>query len=457
MKRHIALPALLAIGALGCAPKSELDVEFDMIRVSSDIRSLRPLAISRGEGLGRNEMKDLVKRLRSCRAARQITTINRYVHSTQRDPDKLAKDLKDEIGRWNEAKTTNAVLAIKVIKDDEKVNLQDVDLVSFAEPIDHEWQPAYGYDYTERFGFSGNETFAPKLNTTTYGITLRRTRYDMKIQYLIYNTKTQKIMVLDTVDGRAAINNYSQAPAMTAGNIKSALTASLVDRLVNKLCPVPRKKSERQLVALEDPKDKDYTVNEGIELADDNKWDQAASKWRTALAKDKESPYIANNLGVYAERNGNLEEAARYYLQAEKGKNSPRIPSGYYEDVLNEFAIAYKFRDSEARIHAVMGTNSAYVLGGQAKKLKVGATYPVYRVKHIRSPGKAADGLEYTEVGMVEIEKIEKGAIPLAKVRIKESISPLEIEIGDLLYTKPVETPSAPKGPPAKTSTPAKS
>lgn len=437
MRRSQWLLVLMLTGA--CSPKTELEVEFDEIKVPADyFRGLTGFAVTKSEGMSSLEMRYFLEQLRSCKALSNIHVTDNYVNANDKNPKKFADELEREIGNWKDVKPGEGVISLKVIKDEQRNSTGEVSLVTFKDQLDHDFYATYGYNYSNRFGFPGQEELAPKTKTETVGAALRKNRFDIKIQYLVYNRQKKKIAGTETISARAGVNVYSPEPVMRPDQIHEVLMQSVLERIVGKLCPKVSKKTKRQLMAAEKPKGPDLVVSEGIELADDDQWDKAAEKWRSLLGKDKTNPYASHDLGVYAERNGEIGEAAGHYQRAKQGKKNPRIPNGYYEDLLSQYVVDYKFKEAEPRIFALSSGNWAYVVGGQTKMLHVGTKYPVYRIRQLRNMGQPADGLEYTEVGVVEVHRVEKGSNPLAQVRIVEFIFPLQMDVGDTLLMKPL-------------------
>ena len=70
----------------------------------------------------------------------------------------------------------------------------------------------------------------------------------------------------------------------------------------------------------------DSDINQGVTLAREGLWDEAAAVWRSVLAKDPEHPVANYNLGISLERKGgreNLEQARDLYSKAIRVGNHP--------------------------------------------------------------------------------------------------------------------------------------
>ena len=170
---------------------------------------------------------------------------------------------------------------------------------------------------------------------------------------------------------------------------------------------------------------------EAMEAVKTGRFERAEKSLKTALQMDTKNALLYHDLGVLEERSGRPLEAASYFRAAQGKRLFQNIDGDEYTNILKN-----QFRDFEANqfqstAYSVIGGYWAMFNRGQSADIKVGAVYPVYRLRQVYNNKFNVVGPQLSEVGEVSIVAVKSGYLV---GKINRFMLPDGINVGDFLW-----------------------
>jgi len=423
-----------AINLSHCASGEKEEIEFDLYRSPmASYKEMTAIGVTNIDGLTQASTDYLTNKIKRCGQFSTTKQLDTKFSLKENDVKKLGKSIGSQMDGFKDARSVHGALIVKVIRNKGSITKQNRKLVLLKEKSEYQWFPSFGNWPYKSYGFTGSSEVAPVTKAVIRDVGSSTRRYDISIKFALYNKVIKKVVYQDTYSARSSVTNYSGQSNDIGRKLRQSMTQGILDRIVMKICPKV-KKVERNLYARGTDDKIDTMIQAGIELAEDGRWQPAATKWRNAILEDKSNALAHHNLGVFYEKHGDIPKAAEYFDKAE-GKNYWKIiEKNRYETTIDEFVPRIEMDKLQPRIITVSGGKWLTIIGGPSKKFKKGKTYPLFRsVRHSPKPKFVAEGIDLVEVGRIKVVK-RNGSVVLA--RIKEFIEDERVEIGDVVLLK---------------------
>jgi hypothetical protein len=171
-------------------------------------------------------------------------------------------------------------------------------------------------------------------------------------------------------------------------------------------------------------------VNEGVDLAKDNRWNLAITKWTNVTLKDPRHAYALHNLAVAQERQGEFFKAWENYRLAQQGPLSKILPDKVFDELKKTYLPHTDLSGLYPQIAYLTGGNWVY-LHATDLKLDEGRNYSVYRIEPLIPPDTSRTGGQMLrEVGVLRV----MGSSDLyLTARIREYLAESPLKPGDFL------------------------
>jgi hypothetical protein len=240
-----------------------------------------------------------------------------------------------------------------------------------------------------------------------------------------------KIIHDRVVANNSTLLNYSRKPTLKKPKFTELAKRAVMDEIMFYACPA-KEQVTRRLYYVKDPNAEGEQINEGVNLADENRWSLAATKWTNVLLKDKKNLIAHHNLGVHYERSGEIFQAMNHFKQARSGKSGTLM-----DNVIEEIRTKYQSRVDGSAIYPqvsfVTGGNWAYVRS-DAMAMTEGQTHSLYRFEPVVNPETSRTmGLLIREVGLLKVAATAPQYYP---GRIKEFLIDYPVKPGDFVITE---------------------
>lgn len=391
------------------------------------------LGVAKPQGSAERFHGQIVDEIRRCGQFQKVNKLNRVFKIPEGDKDAVAKSVKADVEKFQDSRYVHGVMVTNT--KDKKIDkkTEAVTLVMLKDRLDHRWVDSHGTAATPGHGLYGIEEVSPMTVASTQRVVLKTTTIKVGLRYLLLNRELNQVILDKQTFVSGSVASYTQKPLLNANNLEAKLDQSLARRVVRAACPKLTAVT-RKLYAENSDTKADELVVQGIELAGDERWEDAANMWRKAVLIDRKHGYAYHNLGVYYERAGNLPSAMEEYQKEKRSRLKGPNPA-QYDASLKIVRPLFNHSQIEPRIYTVSGANWVTIQTetkqGASARLKAGREYPVYRSR--RQAGDKLgefNGTNLIEVGRVSIVKAEP---PFMLARVTQYLQEYGIEAGDFI------------------------
>jgi len=432
---HLLQRVVVATLLSSCATHITESVEYPVTRYPiDDFAKLDFLGIPKIGVLQKDYSDFLMDRLKGCRQYTRVSPLNTTIKLATGEPEVVKEDLKKSLAKIQDTRYVHGILVVDLIKNLLRREVAPTRVVNVIDHADYDWFDSFGiasYPQNELFG---GEEIAPKRSFEIREGSATTLKFSLGLRYLLFNKEAGKIVFDRTSVMEAWLTNYSQNPVFDRKELQFYLMRQMMLRIERHSCP-KLGKVKRNLYAEKSDRPADRLVIEGINLAEDGKWDRASDQWRKAILMDRKNVFAHHNLGIFYERNGNLPAAIEEFYKARsdaRPKGGPKLDA--YEQALDFLRPAIDPESIEPRVYSLGPVGWVSILGGDADSLKMDRLHAVYRVRNKVTPNEAPEGLEWTEVGKV---KLVKRSGPFLLGRIVQHRQGFAIDVGDVLIAIP--------------------
>jgi tetratricopeptide (TPR) repeat protein len=389
------------------------------------------LGISKPANINQANYDRVVNLVQKCSQYQKVNRLNKTFEIGQLNRDSTLKRLKGDVAAHQDARYVHGVLVIEQLSNETKQTQDSIKIVGLREGVDHQWFQSFGYTARPLSSLFGSDEIAPKVSFITKNIPIRKFEKTLVWRFVLYN-KTKDALIIDRrVKMSVALDSYSSKPKITDKVIEAALGKEMMEHIAGFVCPKIAQ-ADRTLLANSSDHKADQLVDNGIDLAGDNRWEAAANQWKKAVLIDKRNAWAYHNLGIYYEKYGNIPAAMEEFSKAKKSGISEYQPK-LYDQAINIYRPKITLPTNDMRVYGVGNAHWLLLHGGEQTNFKIGQEYPVYRIQRIgEGPEYNFYGIRLVEVGKVQLVKQEA---PFILARITQFLEPYGIQAGDSLGT----------------------
>ena len=282
------------------------------------------------------------------------------------------------------------------------------------------WYSNYGIPTVPFRGYSSQLEMAPKQKLGRKSIYIRYTDYEYKLDYALYNRVTGKVAIEGSVSTQSTFSVFSGKPPVKRKEIQKMVLTGLKNQVVAQLCS--ETKFIEQIYTAPSGSPAANLVNEGVNLAKQNRWKLAATKWENAVSKDSKNSVAHHNLGVYYEFNGSPTKALPHYKKSRKGKLTKLILKPRYQDFINKYQLP-NVKGMLPQISFITAGNWVYIYKND-NKLSINKKYSVFRLELNRNQEQTIIGTHLREVGSVKLV-MDQGQFAVGRIKLTVAEYPL--------------------------------
>lgn len=370
---------------------------------------------------------EIFETLKSCRPFNKVEKLSTKIDISKAKSSELKEVISKSIGKNLEARQLHSILALSTTVKKTKKKLEKSTIFRFSDKKELLWNDSYGIPRSPLFGLSKSYELAPRRKIKRKSTFIRSTDFIYKSKYALFNQITGKLIRSGIISTNSTLSVFSRKSSVNPKDTLNAVLSSFNLRLKDSICANPSFKNHIY------PSNKDGTTgaltNEGYELAKENKWDLAASKWKSALIKSPSDSIANHNIGIYYEMIGEPEKAYKHYIVKSKGKTSIELEDKRYDKYLESYITPNLQAPILPQIAFISSGNWVYI---RAEKYRLkNKVYPIYRLEMNRSEvDQTVIGIHIREIGSIHIKKkTEKYYVG----RIRDMIVDYPILPGDYL------------------------
>ena len=419
----------LALFFSGCT-STHTSISFTKSRVPlDDYREVGSIGVAKARGLPPRDNDYLFQKIKKCPLFRKSGVINEFIEPKYSEPAKLAASMDAEVTNYREAAAYTGILALSVLKNERKTASEIEQIVQVKDSGEHQWIADHPLAMGTDFGLSGNRLIGPKLSSKAEQINQKSHTFNIEIAYVLYNAVLKKVVKTDTLVTEVSLHHFSTKPALSADRIRDLVVRGMLDQIAWMACGVDGEVSRDLYI---EAAGKSATQQrEGLDSVKGERWEKAEKSFKNAQQADTKNALTYHDLGVLEERAGQPLQAANYYRKAQGKRLADTIQTDEYSRLTSG---QFKGFDSDLfqnSIYSVVGGYWALFNRGTTAGIKPGATYPVYRLRHVYDKSYNVIGPALTEVGEVSIVAI-KGSFVVGK--INRFVLPDGVASGDFVW-----------------------
>ncbi|SMF77914.1 hypothetical protein [Pseudobacteriovorax antillogorgiicola] len=376
---------------------------------------LKKLGVVMDEDFAPEFSKKLFESLKQCRNFSEVDDIKTTINMSKANSKELKELFEKTIEKDAKARTSNGILALDLSVKRVKKRLEKSTAFRFLDRKNQDWFVNYGIPAKPELGYSNQFEMAPKRKIGRKSIYIRYADYEYKIRYALYNRVTGKVAVEGIADTASTLSVFSAKPAVARKDVQDVIIASLRNRIIDKVCE--RQQYKEFLYYFPSNTPAGLLINEGVDLAKQNRWKLAATKWENALAKESKNAVAHHNLGVYYEYIGDPIQAYPHYRREGRGKWASIVLQPRLERFLDEYQTPDFKKSFLPQIAFISAGNWVYIYANN-NKLGINKKYPIFRVEMNRSETEqAVVGTHLREVGSIRVIR-EKNGFYVGRVRL---------------------------------------
>ncbi|MFY7928764.1 MAG: hypothetical protein ACOVS5_07820, partial [Oligoflexus sp.] len=346
------------------------------------------------------ELRDQILRsLRECSTFTEVTAMDKPVRVSGSNP----KDYFDAlIKRSPQAQTSQGIMSVQIEDNTQNSQLDKSQALVFADQPTSDWYPSYGVPILGTIGFPSLPEMAPQWKMKKRDTYVRSERSQFIVRFALYNRVSGKMVHDRLISNQSLLQNYSRKPTLKKAKFQKIVERSVIDEVMFFACPA-KDLVKRKLYYMAEPDALGLMSNEGVELAEDDRWPLAATKWNNVLLKDAKHAIAHHNLGVYFERQGDVFKAIEHFKSARQGPLSRLLPDRIYEELRSRYLPKLDGASFYPQVAFVTGGNWVYIQSPDAE-MQEKRNYSLYRIEPIINPDSSrTTGLAIREVGVVRV------------------------------------------------------
>ena len=384
----------------GCTTKM-LQVKIEGFQSPRDsFKEMSSLAILLDPEFDASFDKNFMNEFASCTNFKSHKKLENFIELGEKKDEELKKSFAELIKKDDNVRSYTGILVLDLVKNKMNNSMEKSTAYSYRDLPELSLKKNFGIPKSEDYGYSTGFELAPARKIARKPVFIRKTAYDYKIRYLLYNRVTDSVAVLREEAVKSSFSNYSRKPSLSKADVRESIFSGVRKRIRNKVCG-RTKPIDAEIYRSPQSRPVDELVNKGFELALEGRWKLAATQWENALAKDKKHGLAHHNLAVYYEYAGTPEKAYLHYRREHLGPFKEVIKKPgvlrYFDDYLYPSFTAPKL----AQISFITGGHWIYTTT-RGQKLKIGKTYSVYRIEMNRTETEGeVEGTHVREVGKV--------------------------------------------------------
>ncbi|WP_141734821.1 hypothetical protein [Oligoflexus tunisiensis] len=418
----------IVLGLTACS-KDLVEVQYpQMISPVEAYTELTKLAVGIDPKLDPALRDEVMKSLKACPLFTEVAAMDKPVRVGGTNP----KDYFDAlIKRSQQAQLSQGIMSIQIEDNSESSQLEKSQAFVLADQAAQDWYPSFGVPAVGTLGFPKRPEVAPKMSLRKRDTYVRAEKLQFIVRFVMYNRVAGKIVHDRIVTNSSTLLNYSRKPTLKKPKFTELVQRSVMDEIMFHACPA-KEQVTRRLYYVKNPNAEGEQINEGVDLADDDRWSLAATKWSNVLLKDKRNNVAHHNLGVHYERSGDIFQAMEHFRYARYGRVGKKL-----DNVIEEIRNQYQPRLDGAAIYPqvtfVTGGNWAFVRSDDME-MADGQTYSLYRFEPVVNPENSRTmGLSIREVGLFKVSAPSAQYYP---GRIKEFLIDYPVKPGDFVIVE---------------------
>ncbi|HYX38755.1 MAG TPA: hypothetical protein VE954_37090 [Oligoflexus sp.] len=416
------------LGLTACS-KDLLEVQYpQMISPAEAYTELTKLAVGIDGKMDPVLREEVMKGLKACPLFAEVAAMDKPVRVSGSNP----KDYFDAlIKRSQQAQLSQGIMSIQIEDNSESSQLEKSQAFVLADQAANDWYPSFGVPTVGSLGFPKRPEVAPKWTLRKRDTYVRAEKMQYIVRFVMYNRVAGKIVHDRIVSNTSTLLNYSRKPTLKKPKFTELVQRSVMDEIMFYACPA-KDQVTRKLYYVKNPTPDGEQINEGVDLAEDNRWSLAATKWTNVLLKDKKNIIAHHNLGVHYERSGEIFQAMDHFKQARLGK-AGKLMDNVIEEIRNQYQPRVDGAAVYPQVTFVTGGNWAFVRSDDMEMVD-GQTYSLYRFEPVvNSETSRTTGLSIREVGLFKVASPSTQYYP---GRIKEFLIDYPVKPGDFVIVE---------------------
>ncbi len=411
----------------GCS-KDFLEVQYpQMLSPSENFAELKKLAVALDPKLSESTRSLVAKTLQECSLySGGVQIMDKPARVSGPNP----KDYIDAlIKRTPSIQEAHGILTIQVEEGAALSQLDKNQAVVIQDLKELSWYPSYGVPSTTTLGFPQRPEVAPQWKSKKREALVRTEKLQYIIRLVLYNRVSGKVIEDRVINSQSVLANYSRKSSLKSERFVSMVERSVLDEALFYSCPA-RTQVKRRLFYMKNADALGQMVNEGVDLAKENRWNLAMTKWTNVTLKDPKQAFALHNLAVAQERQGEFFKAWDNFRLAQQGPLSKILPEKVFDELKAAYMPQVEIAGLFPQVAFVTGGNWVYLHASDAK-LDEGRNYSVYRIEPLIPPDTSRTGGQLVrEVGVIRVVGSGDLYIP---ARIREYLADAPIKPGDFL------------------------
>ncbi len=408
----------------GACSRDFVEVTYpQMISPSENYTELKKLAIGIDPKMN-PELKALVTQtLKKCSLFGEVVTMDKPVRVSGSNP----KDYFDAlIKRSDLAQASQGILSLQYEDASQSDQLEKGQAILVEDQEDEDWYPAVGMPIAGSLGFQPQPEIAPVVKLKRRDVFIRTDKSQYILRLVLYNRVSGKIVHDRVIVNQSSLHNYSRKPSIQKERFAKIVERTVVEEALFHICPT-KASVARKIYNTHKKDPAGRQIDEGVSLAQEDRWNLAATKWSNVLIKDPKNSFAHHNLGVHLEKQGEFFKALEQFRLA---KLNPPFGDNVYDSIQAQYLPKVEGTAFYPQIAFVTGGSWAYVRS-DGKILPEIKRISLYRLENIVNPENSrVTGLALREVGLI---RTWAGKGPYFPARIREFLLEYPVKTGDLL------------------------
>lgn len=435
MQQFFKITHLVSYGLILLSSSCASDiVEVEYAQMISPIEAygeLKKLAVGIDPKIDGELKNQILSSLKSCPVFSEIAVMDKPVRVSGSNP----KDYFDALIKRSEtAQTAQGVLSLQLEDNTQVEQMEKSQAIQIDDQSQEDWYPSFGVPNMGTYGFPTSPEVAPLSRVKRREAFIRIDKSQYILRMVLYNRVTSKIVHDRLFNVQASLHNYSRKPSVKKDKFLKLVEQSVVNEAMFHVCP-SKAKLKRQLVYAKKGDAVSKEINEGVDLASENRWGLAATKWNNALIKEPKNAFAHHNLAIHLEKQGEFFKALTHFKAAQpkspkEASTIKNFPEPVYPQIQEQYLPRFDSSQVYPQIAFVTGGSWAYVRS-DGKPLPVQKRASLYRMETIVNPDSSrVTGIALREVGVI---RTLASTGPYFPARIKEFLLEYPVKAGDLL------------------------
>lgn len=398
LSKKIFLSLALGFGLSTCA-KTSVEVSYpQLLGPAEAYAELKKLAVGIDPYLAPDLREALLTSLKNCPSFQEIVVLEKPVKVSGTNP----KDYLEAFIKTSEiAQSAQGILSLQIEVNTQSASSEKAQVWVIDDKPTFTWSGPISTPFLASLGQPQQPEISHPRRSKRRDTLVRFDKTNFVARFVVYNRVKGTIIHDRVLSNQSTLQNYSRKSGIKKANFLKMVEKSVVDEALFYSCPV-RGELTRNLYYGPQPEDAtSLMINEGIELAEDDRWTLAASKWTNVLLKDPKQAIAQHNLGVHYEKQGDILKALEHYRLAALSPQAASVGHLVYDELLKSFQPPLGLKSLYPQIAFLSGSGWVYI---RAEGANIPATrvFSVYRIE----PNLAPDLLENQGVALREIGRV---------------------------------------------------